>query len=166
MAPILASAVAGRVPVRHSMLVSYASNEYETRWPYHWSVPLPGWLAQFNRPVTNPVLRPMAKRLPYFGVVLHRGRTSGRLYRTPVTTFPHGDGFVIALTYGRDVDWVKNVITAGRCRLIQRRRAVDLVGPRVTPLREDGGAIPGWIRIILRMLRVREVLHLDHGRVG
>jgi deazaflavin-dependent oxidoreductase (nitroreductase family) len=123
-------------------------------------VPLPGWLARLNRRVTNPALRPVAKRLPYFGVVLHRGRASGRLYRTPVNAFPQRDGFLIALTYGRDVDWVKNVISAGGCRFIHRRRAVDLVGPRVLPLREDAGAIPGWIRGILRVLGVSEVLHL------
>ena len=114
--------------------------------PYDWSVPLPGWLARFNRGVSNPVLRPMAARLPYFGVVLHRGRVSGRLYRTPVTTFPRGDGFVIALTYGRDVDWVKNVLASGMCGLVYRRRAVGLVGPSITPLSEHGGAIPGFIR--------------------
>ena len=103
----------------------------------------------------------MATRLPYFGVVLHPGRVSGRLHRTPVTTFPRGDGFVIALTYGRDVDWVKNVLASGMCGLVHRRRAVGLVGPRITPLSEHGGAIPGLIRAILRALGVREVLHLD-----
>jgi deazaflavin-dependent oxidoreductase (nitroreductase family) len=103
----------------------------------------------------------MAARLPYFGVVLHRGRISGRLYRTPVTTFPRGDGFVIALTYGRDVDWVKNVLASGTCGLVHRRRAVGLVGPSITPLSEHGGAIRGLIRAILRALGVREVLHLD-----
>lgn len=116
--------------------------------------------------MTNPAFWPTATRLPYFGVVLHRGRVSGRNYRTPVNTFPYGDSFLIALTYGRDVDWVKNVIAAGGCRLIHRRRAADLVGPRVLPLRQAPGAIPGWIRGILRVLGVREVLHLDRGRVG
>jgi deazaflavin-dependent oxidoreductase (nitroreductase family) len=124
-------------------------------------VPLPGWLARLNRRVTNPALRPVATRLPYFGVVLHRGRVSGRIYRTPVNAFPHRDGFLIALTYGRDVDWVKNVIAADGCRLIHRRRALDLVGPRVHPLREGAGAIPGWIRGILRVLGVIDVLRLN-----
>jgi deazaflavin-dependent oxidoreductase (nitroreductase family) len=66
----------------------------------------------------------IARRL----VVIHRGRTAGLLYRTPVTAFPYRDGFLIALTYGRDVDWVKNVIAEGGCRLIHRGRAVDLTG--------------------------------------
>jgi deazaflavin-dependent oxidoreductase (nitroreductase family) len=123
-------------------------------------VTLPGWLARVNRRVTNPAFRLAAGRLPSFGIVLHRGRRTGRAYRTPVNAFPHGDGFVIALTYGRDVDWLKNVVAGGGCRLIHRGRGLDLSDPKVLPLDEAAGAIPGWVRSILRTLRVSEVLHL------
>lgn len=125
-------------------------------------MPLPDWLARLNRRLTNPVLRPLARRLPYFGVVLHRGRASGRLYRTPVNAFPHSEGFVVALTYGRDVDWLKNVLVAGGCGLINRGRTVNLVGPRILPL-EDSQAIPGLIRGLLRAIGVSDVLHLEPG---
>lgn len=128
-------------------------------------MPLPVWLTRVNRRVTNPALRPAAGRLPYFGVILHRGRTSGRTYRTPVNAFPHGDGFLVALTYGRDVDWVKNVIATNGCRLIHRGRVVDLVDPRVFPLSENVRALPGWIRRILVILKVSEVLHLRSARL-
>lgn len=123
-------------------------------------MPLPGWLARLNRRVTNPVLRPLAARLPYLGVVLHRGRTSGRPYRTPVGAFPHGDGFLIALTYGREVDWARNVLAAGGCRLVHRGRTVDLTDPRIVPLGEEAGAIPARIRGVLRLLGVTEVVRL------
>lgn len=123
-------------------------------------MPLPRWLARLNLHVTNPVLRPVAGRLPGFGLVVHRGRTTGRLYRTPVNAFPHREGFTVALTYGRDVDWLKNVMVAGRCRLIHRGRAVDLVGPRILSLRDQVQAVPSWIRALLRILAVREVLDL------
>jgi deazaflavin-dependent oxidoreductase (nitroreductase family) len=123
-------------------------------------VPLPGWLARLNRRVTNPALSPVAERLPSFGVVLHRGRSTGRAYRTPVNAFPQGDHFLIALTYGRQVDWVRNVIAAGGCRLIHRGRVVDLVDPRLLPIDEGARAIPGWIRGILRSLRVDQALEL------
>src|SRR5919106_5541806 len=94
-------------------------------------MPLPAWLGRFNRRVTNPLLRPAASRLPLFGVVVHRGRRSGRTYRTPVNVFPSGDLLVIALTYGPNVEWVKNVLAAGGCRLIHRGRSADLVRPRI-----------------------------------
>ncbi|MDP8970068.1 MAG: nitroreductase family deazaflavin-dependent oxidoreductase [Actinomycetota bacterium] len=125
-------------------------------------MPLPEWLARLNRHVTNPILQPLASRLPYFGVVVHRGRSSGRLYRTPVNAFPHRDGFLVALTYGRDVDWLQNVLVAEGCRLIHRGRIVDLVGPRILPLRSCQ-AIPGWIRRLLRVIQVSEVVHLEPG---
>ena len=101
----------------------------------------------------------IARRL----VVIHRGRTAGLLYRTPVTAFPYRDGFLIALTDGRDVDWVKNVIAEGGCRLIHRGRAVDLTGRGVLSLRQEDQAIPCWVRGILRLLRVDKVLHLRLG---
>ncbi len=123
-------------------------------------MPLPGWLARLNRRVTNPALRPLAARLPYFGVVLHRGRASGRLYRTPVNAFAHRDGFEVALTYGRDVDWVKNVLAAGACRLIHRGRAVELASPKILPL-QDSQAIPTPIRRLLHEIGVSEVVHLE-----
>jgi deazaflavin-dependent oxidoreductase (nitroreductase family) len=121
-------------------------------------MPLPRWLARLNRRLTNPALRPLAGRLPYFGVVLHRGRTSGRVHRTPVNVFPYGDGFVIALTYGSGVDWVKNVLADGRCQLLHRRMVVELVDPTVLQLDEVTHAVPGWIRSMLEILDVSETL--------
>jgi hypothetical protein len=87
------------------------------------------------------------------------------VYRTPVNAFPQGDGFLIALTYGRDVDWLKNVVVGGRCRLIHRGRAVDLIDPKVLPLNEVTGSLPGWIRTVLRTLGVSEVVQLRPGRL-
>lgn len=124
-------------------------------------MPLPRWVARFNRRVTNPALGPLAGRVRYFAVVEHRGRASGRIYRTPVNAFPDGDRFLIALTYGREVDWVKNVVASGRCRLIHRGRPINVTGPRVVRLRE--GAIPGWIRRFLRVLGVDEALELNRA---
>jgi deazaflavin-dependent oxidoreductase (nitroreductase family) len=46
-------------------------------------------------------------------VVAHVGRRSGRDYRTPVVTARTDDGFAIALPYGPDTDWLKNVLAAG-----------------------------------------------------
>ena len=85
-------------------------------------MPLPDRLATFNRSVTNRIVRTFAGHLPWFAIVVHRGRKSGRIYRTPVNAFGIDDGFVIALTYGPDRDWVKNVLAAGRCGLIVRGR--------------------------------------------
>src|SRR6266498_1317049 len=71
-------------------------------------MPLPRSVTRFNRTILNRVLSPAAARLPAFGIVIHRGRKSGRSYRTPVNIFRQRDGYVIALTYGVG-DWVRNV---------------------------------------------------------
>src|ERR1700686_3590454 len=71
------------------------------------------WVAAFNLAVTNRITGLFAGWLPGFGILIHVGRKSGRVYRTPVNIFRAPDGFLIALTYGRESEWVKNVMAAG-----------------------------------------------------
>jgi deazaflavin-dependent oxidoreductase (nitroreductase family) len=61
-----------------------------------------------------------ADRLPGFGIVTHVGRKSRKVYRTPVNVFRAPEGFLIALTCGRESEWVKNVLMAGGCELETR----------------------------------------------
>jgi deazaflavin-dependent oxidoreductase (nitroreductase family) len=115
--------------------------------------------ANFNRRVTNRLTGPAAHRLPGFGVVVHRGRRSGRLYETPVNVFQTPGGYVVALTYGAEAEWVKNVLAAGGCELITRGRRHRLVAPEV--VRDDQQRLaPAAIRPFLRFMRVTEFLRL------
>jgi deazaflavin-dependent oxidoreductase (nitroreductase family) len=117
-------------------------------------------VARFNKRVTNRLTRPLAPRLPGFGVVIHRGRKSGRVYETPVNVFRAGGGYVVALTYGAEAEWVKNVLFAGGCELVARGRHVRLVAPEV--FRDDEQrAVPAAIRPMLRFMRVTEFLRLE-----
>jgi deazaflavin-dependent oxidoreductase (nitroreductase family) len=79
----------------------------------------------------NPAVRRVAGKLPVFGVLTHRGRKTGRTYRTPVNVFRRGGSYVFFLTYGSDAQWVKNVIAAGACSLETRGRVVELVEPEL-----------------------------------
>jgi deazaflavin-dependent oxidoreductase (nitroreductase family) len=79
----------------------------------------------------NPVLRPVARRLPSFGVLTYRGRKTGRTYHTPINAFRRGDDYFFFLTYGSDVQWVKNVLAAGSCSLETRGQVVELVEPEL-----------------------------------
>lgn len=119
---------------------------------------LPKRLARFNRVVTNRVARPLAGWLPGFGVVIHRGRRSGRQYRTPINIFRTSDGYVAALTYGL-TDWVRNVLAAGGCELEIRGRRVSLTDPRLVhdPTRRD---MPPVVRQVVGMIGVADFLHL------
>ena len=120
---------------------------------------IPRSVARFNRVVTNRISSLVAGWLPGFGIVEHAGRRSGRVYRTPVNVFRTWDGYVIALTYGPDTDWVKNVLAAGGCSLQVRGRRVRLTAPRIAHDAERRAA-PLVVRQILAVLDVTEFLHL------
>ena len=119
----------------------------------------PRWLARFNRRVTNRLFGPVALRLPGFGMVVHTGRKTHRRYRTPVNVFRCADGYVIALTYGPEAEWVRNVRASGGCTLETRGRMLRLTRPRV--LRDERRrAVPLPVRVVLGMVGVADFLEL------
>jgi deazaflavin-dependent oxidoreductase (nitroreductase family) len=61
--------------------------------------------------------------IPLWVVLHHRGRKSGKQYTVPLAVIPTDTTFVIALPWGRETDWVRNVRAAGRCTV--RWKAVD-----------------------------------------
>jgi deazaflavin-dependent oxidoreductase (nitroreductase family) len=105
------------------------------------------------------VTKHIAPWMPGFGVVVHRGRRSGRRYLTPVNVVAAEDGYLLALTYGPDTDWVKNVLAAGGCELRTRRRTIQLVSPRLFQDQSRRGIRPVE-RQVLRVLGVAGFLSL------
>jgi deazaflavin-dependent oxidoreductase (nitroreductase family) len=122
-------------------------------------MPIPLAVGKWNKAGLNRVIRLIAPWAPGMGLIVHRGRRSGRRYETPVQVFPTGDGYVIALTYGPDADWTKNVLAAGGCELRTRGATVRLTEPR---LYQDGTRqhIRPAERQMLRLLRVSDFLAL------
>jgi len=119
-------------------------------------------LAQFNRLVFNRVVRTFAgRRLAPVAAVEHRGRRSGRRYRTPVLAFRVDDGYLVALLYGADRDWVRNVVAAGSCALERGGRRFDLTDPRMLDAGDGLALVPAPVRPALRLLRVRRFLRLS-----
>lgn len=116
-------------------------------------------MARFNRAVANPLIRRLAPSLPGLGVVLHRGRRSGRAYRTPVLVFRTGDTVVFALPYGSDTDWVRNTLAADGCELVTSRRRIPLTGPRLHTGEVPGAPAP--VRAALRRFGAEEYLSLS-----
>jgi deazaflavin-dependent oxidoreductase (nitroreductase family) len=122
-------------------------------------MPLPRTLARWNKVGLNRVTRHVAPWMPGFGVVAHAGRRSGRRYQTPVNVFPAADGYLLALTYGPDSDWVKNVLAAGGCELVTRGRTVRLVSPHLVHDENRRGIRP-LERQVLRLIGVADFLSL------
>jgi deazaflavin-dependent oxidoreductase (nitroreductase family) len=116
-------------------------------------------IAHFNKRVTNRVTGPVAPYLPGFGVVHHTGRTSGKHYETPVNVFRRDDGFVIALTYGTQSDWVRNVQAAGGCELVTRGRRHRLTDPEI--VHDETRQAASWFaRPILKAIGAADFMRL------
>ena len=80
--------------------------------------------------------------LPPWAIILHRGRRSGRLYRTPVLAFKQGRTLIVALLYGEESDWLRN-LQAGGGRPLRMGRTYELSAPRVL----DTSAAPELSRL-------------------
>jgi deazaflavin-dependent oxidoreductase (nitroreductase family) len=93
--------------------------------------------------------------------VEHRGRTSGRVYRTPVWAFGTNGGFLIALTYGTTTEWVKNVQAAGGCTLERRGRRIPVGNPRVVGPEQALTVMASGLRPLFKTLRIEDWLLLD-----
>lgn len=77
----------------------------------------------------------------YASIVRHVGRTSGRAYETPVGVFTTDDGFVIALPYGSDPDWLKNVMATGSAELVHEGGTYRVERPELVPT----GTVVRWL---------------------
>ena len=112
--------------------------------------------------MTNRVLGPLARYLPGFAIVSHVGRRSGRTYQVPVSLFRRRDGYVIALMYGADSQWVRNVLAAGGADIETRGRRLRLVGPEV--VRDPARAlVPKPVRVPIRLANVDEFMLLKRA---
>jgi deazaflavin-dependent oxidoreductase (nitroreductase family) len=128
-------------------------------------MPIPYAVARFNRRVTNHVTRLIAGWLPGFGIVVHTGRRSGQEYRTPVNVFRGGDGYRIALTYGAESDWVRNVMAAGGCDLVRLHRRITLTHPRIIS-DPNGRWAPPVVRQVLRIIGASQYMQLSVAAVA
>ena len=128
-------------------------------------MPAPRSIARFNRRFTNRLALKVAGYLPGFAIVSHVGRKSGRAYRTPVNAFRTDDGYIIALTYGVESDWVKNVLAAGSCELQTRGRRVCLVNPHINTDQSKVWA-PLPVKLILDLIDAPQYMRLSLERAS
>ena len=118
------------------------------------------WLAKINVAFTNRITGLFAGWLPGFGILTHVGRKSGKVYRTPINVFRASNGFIIALTYSSQSEWVKNVLAAGGCELKTRGKKYQLSAPNVMrdPTRRR---FPIPARLVLRLVGADEYMELS-----
>lgn len=104
---------------------------------------------------------PVARVMPPLAMIHHVGRTSGRKYSTPVVAFRRRKRFVIPMTYGRNVDWARNVVSAHDCEIEQMGRRFTTSNPRVVDFATAGSELPGAMREAFRIADLPGYLLLD-----
>jgi deazaflavin-dependent oxidoreductase (nitroreductase family) len=122
-------------------------------------MPAMSFLRPYTTKLFNPISRRFAGHLPFFGILVYAGRKSGQTYRTPINVFRHESDYIFALTYGADVQWVKNVVAGGGCQLVTMGRSVQLTEPRLT-VDPKARLMPLPVRLFLRLMRVTEFLSM------
>ena len=137
------------------------------------SVPVPVAPSQFAqiviRPMTkvlNPVIVKFAARRHFAmaAQIQHVGRRSGKVYVTPATAHIHGDVILIALTFGNQSDWVRNVRAAEGATIGINGRTYHATSPQFLSRQEAGPLLKATFRALqragMRMLGVRQFMRL------
>jgi deazaflavin-dependent oxidoreductase (nitroreductase family) len=94
-------------------------------------------------------------------VLVHRGRKSGRVFKTPIEIMvddPERGEFVVAPMWGRDSDWYRNVMAGGLVEVHVRGKALQVEwreldeAERRSAMDAYRESHPIYSRTILRML--------------
>jgi hypothetical protein len=89
-----------------------------------------------NRNMLNPVARRwVVDRMGLLASIQHRGRRSGKQYLTPVLAVRFGEGFLVPLPYGLQVDWFRNLTSAQECVLVWKKHKYAVGKPQIITLR-------------------------------
>jgi len=95
-----------------------------------------------------------------FALIRHVGRRSGKPYETPIIVMRQGSAFVIALTYGPEVDWYRNVKAAGGATLLWHNQEFALKQPETLAAEAGLAAFPPPFRQILGLLGTRDFVRM------
>lgn len=100
--------------------------------PESWPAPLRTLIRRSNKHLLNPLMMRLAgRRWWYASVVEHTGRRSGKRYSTPIVADKVGDQILIPLPYGTQVDWVRNVLTAGQAAVVNKGHTYRVTSPEL-----------------------------------
>jgi deazaflavin-dependent oxidoreductase (nitroreductase family) len=115
-----------------------------------------------NKHVTNKLLIHIAgRKFGHFAILTHTGRKTGKVYKTPIIAEPVDGGFVIALTYGKKVDWLANVLINGSCSLFWKAKDYELNEPEFIDQEIGLKAFPSPLSWILELVGIEHFLRLS-----
>lgn len=127
------------------------------------ALPFTRRLIRLTAGLANPYLQRLVRLgwIPFFGIVVHRGRRSGKTYVTPVGTGMTGGYFMIPLTFGAHSNWYQNVVEAGQCTILWKGREYEAARPVVVDAGSARAAYPWPLWVLLRSLGIARFLSLS-----
>jgi deazaflavin-dependent oxidoreductase (nitroreductase family) len=96
----------------------------------------------------------------FAGVIRHTGRRSGREYASPIWALPTSDGFLISLPFGEDVDWLKNVLAAGRATIETGGETWEAIEPEVLDRETAWPLLPQRARLLFGLAGIERYLKM------
>jgi deazaflavin-dependent oxidoreductase (nitroreductase family) len=87
------------------------------------------WLARAVEPAASRLAG--SRWFPLWAILRHTGRTSGRVYATPVVGQRTPDGFLIPLPFGDATQWARNLFAAGGGSIRFAGREYRISEPRI-----------------------------------
>jgi deazaflavin-dependent oxidoreductase (nitroreductase family) len=114
--------------------------------------------------IFNKLVLPLAGTplVPLYGVLEHRGRRSGKTYRTPVVIRQSRDGdFIVPMPWGLSTDWYRNVQAAGECVVRWKGRRYVLHQPEVLDRATALAAFDSVQAQALKRFGIEQVLRLQ-----
>ncbi len=110
------------------------------------------------KPFNSIVLKFAGSSHSPFAAIRHVGRRSGKAYETPLVIRPVTNSFVIAMPYGPEVDWHRNMAAAGRATLLWHGREYIIERPELIDSKRALPLFPLVPRLILGRLHVEDFI--------
>jgi deazaflavin-dependent oxidoreductase (nitroreductase family) len=95
--------------------------------------------------------------------VVHKGRRSGRNYKTPVLASHVEDYIYIPLPYGNHVDWLRNILAHGECKIFWKGEEIAASDPMIIEAETALSFLPEDRRNLLDRSEVEKFLRLTRS---
>ncbi|MBF6210509.1 nitroreductase family deazaflavin-dependent oxidoreductase [Nocardia puris] len=122
---------------------------------------------RFHRRFTNrQVLKTAGQPGASAAVIRHTGRSSGKLYETPIGVAEAGADFIVALPYGPRTDWLANLLAAGSAEVVHEGDTYRVSEPELVTTASVSRYQSAGERLTLRLFGVDEVLRVRKEQIG
>lgn len=116
----------------------------------------------FNKYIFNHLTLVFAgSRVGPFSKLIHKGRKSGKIYKTPVVATFVDDKIIIPLSYGDQVDWLRNILATEQCEIVYRRVRMMAEQPKVLSSKEVFAIIPEKRRQFFERFKLEKFLYMQ-----